>query len=371
MRILCIGTYDTGKPRTRILLEAFKEGGHTVDQIHFSVWEGIEDKSQIKGISARIRILVRWLLCYPILIWKTARVPKPDIVCFPYLGLVDAFVLGPILKVRGIPYIIDAFISLYDTVVQDRALLARSSLRAKLLFSFEGQVLRRVNRVLIDTQAHADYFIDTFDLKTGHVKPVFVGAETSSFPTLPPPERKNMDPLTVLFYGQCIPLHGMETILEAASLSQDLPVKWVLIGKGQEEDKIQSFLKSFPDAPVSWIPWVQYPALIKYLGEADLCLGIFGTTGKASRVIPNKVFQILQAGRPLLTRDSPAMRELVAPGSKGIQLIPAGDPSALYEAIKAEIGKTQVQPDTKVRERFSLIALAAMVNPVLDETLLK
>ena len=66
--------------------------------------------------------------------------------------------------------------------------------------------------------------------------------------------------------------------------------------------------------------------------EADICLGIFGTSEKAARVIPHKIFDILSCQRPCITRDSPALRELVV-DNDAIRLIPAGDAHALAEAI--------------------------------------
>ena len=61
---------------------------------------------------------------------------------------------------------------------------------------------------------------------------------------------------------------------------------------------------------INWIDWVKYEELPKYINGADVCLGIFGDTEKATRVIPNKAFQIIASGKPLITGDSPAAREL-------------------------------------------------------------
>jgi glycosyltransferase involved in cell wall biosynthesis len=49
-------------------------------------------------------------------------------------------------------------------------------------------------------------------------------------------------------------------------------------------------------------------------------------------VIPNKVFQILAAGRPLITADTPAIRELLD-SNDAVCLIPAGDAIALKDAV--------------------------------------
>src|SRR5262249_33356379 len=64
---------------------------------------------------------------------------------------------------------------------------------------------------------------------------------------------------------------------------------------------------------------------------ASCSLGIFGTTSKAARVIPNKAFQALACGTPLVTADTPAARELLVDGESAL-LVPPGDPAALARA---------------------------------------
>jgi glycosyltransferase involved in cell wall biosynthesis len=108
----------------------------------------------------------------------------------------------------------------------------------------------------------------------------------------------------------------------------------VLIGKGQEEARISAMLEREPVARLKWIPWVPYEELVGWIHRADVCLGIFGDSDKAARVIPNKVFQILSAGAPLITRDSPAIRELLDPDTPGVVLTPCADPQALLAAVR-------------------------------------
>ena len=66
---------------------------------------------------------------------------------------------------------------------------------------------------------------------------------------------------------------------------------------------------------------------------ADVCLGVFGTSGKAARVVPNKVYDALAAGRPLVTEDSRAARELLTDGRDAL-LVPAGDSADLAAALR-------------------------------------
>ena len=61
-------------------------------------------------------------------------------------------------------------------------------------------------------------------------------------------------------------------------------------------------------------------------------LGVFGTTPKTGMVIPNKVYQSMACGRPVVTADTPAVREIFTPGEH-LVCVPPGDPGALAEAL--------------------------------------
>ncbi len=50
-------------------------------------------------------------------------------------------------------------------------------------------------------------------------------------------------------------------------------------------------------------------------------------------MIPNKVFQALACGTPVVTADTPAARELLRDGESAL-LVPPGDPEALADAIR-------------------------------------
>jgi glycosyltransferase involved in cell wall biosynthesis len=51
-------------------------------------------------------------------------------------------------------------------------------------------------------------------------------------------------------------------------------------------------------------------------------------------VVPNKVYQAAAAGRPLVTRDGPGLREVLTPGEHCVAC-PPGDEHALADAVAA------------------------------------
>ena len=115
-------------------------------------------------------------------------------------------------------------------------------------------------------------------------------------------------------------------MLEAARLAPEL--RFRVIGTGQ----LDSLLQRRP-SNVEHIPWVDYGLLPGELHRAACALGIFGTSSKAARVIPNKAFQALACATPLVTADTPAARELLVDGESAL-LVPPGDAAALAEALR-------------------------------------
>lgn len=336
MRVVYWGTYDKGKPRNRIMINGLRANGVDVVECHREIWGGVEDKSQISGWGSKVKFFVRWLFAYPLLIFKYLRLPCHDRVLVGYMGQLDVLILWPFAKIRGVPIVWDAFLSLYNTIIEDRKLVSCHNPLAYLIYSWEWLACRCASLVLVDTNAHCRYFVSTFGLVHGKARRVMVGAEPEFFCkdvdrhnslTLPGNE------FIVLFYGQYIPLHGIEYIVKAAELTAHESIRWVLIGKGQERSKINAMVEQTRADNITFIDWVPYDELHSWLNSAHVCLGVFGDTAKAKMVIPNKVFQILAVGRPLITGDTDAIRELLSENDQGVKLVPVADSESLAKAV--------------------------------------
>ena len=55
---------------------------------------------------------------------------------------------------------------------------------------------------------------------------------------------------------------------------------------------------------------MDYNNIPNYIKCASICLGIFGDTAKTLRVIPNKVYEAIAMKKPVITADTPAIKEL-------------------------------------------------------------
>ena len=332
--IVLWGTYDIGKPRVRNLISALKRLDPDIATSHFNLWAGIEDKSQIRA-NVFFFILARLIICYPWLIYQYCRLPAHKVVVTPYPSVLDSLVIWPFAKLRGAKLCCDLFLSLYDTAVVDRKILKGSSLVARLLYQLERQMLRLTDFVLTDTESQKAYLCHLYPVDASKVHVVWVGVEDGFTKQPAQIQSSSLNVSTVLFYGQFIPLHGLANLVEAireieASGRKD--VLFHIVGRGQQSVEIDNLIKAMGLESIRRTAWVDYAELPALVASADVCLGIFPDDGKGCRVVPNKLFQIMAVGRPVVTADTPGIREILQPGP-GIRLTAAGNPADIAKKI--------------------------------------
>ena len=228
--------------------------------------------------------------------------------------------------------VFDAFISLSDTLVDDRGKVSWMHPYAWFLYAVDYVSCHMADEVLLDTQAHREFFIRRFKLKPERVRVVYLGSRTDLF--FPKETPKNPNRFDVLFYGTYIPLQGVEHIIEAAAILQPVypHIQFTLIGSGQTYRQIRALAERKKVHNVSFMPRVPFRELPDRIRSAHLNLGIFGTSGKAQRVIPHKVYDAVACGMHVLTADTPAIRERFTDG-EGVLLCEAGNAKAIAEKI--------------------------------------
>ena len=313
MRVLYFGTYQRDYPRNAQVISCLRRAGVEVGERHVSVWEGRRHNwSAGAGAAARLGLAELELLRRPLADFDAVLVGYPGHFDLPAARR----------AARGRPVIFNPLVSLADTFVADRGRFRAGSIAARAIAAVDRYALRAADLVVADTQAGADHLAELAGLPPERVEVAYVGAEERVFR----PGWSPADPFTVLFVGKLIPLHGVETVLAAARLAPEL--RFRLVGSGQ----LDSLLRDRP-ANVNWIPWVDYEQLPQELHRAGCALGIFGTSEKARRVIPNKAFQALACGTPLVTGDTAGARELLADGESAL-LVPPGDAHALAGALQ-------------------------------------
>ena len=351
-RICFFGTYERDYPRNRTLAEGLKRAGWQVLECHVPLWEKERDKTgrYLGPLSLVLRAVELKLACLRLLLKYVFTVGRYEVMLVGYIGHFDMPLAWLLTRFPRRPLVFSPLISLYDTLVDDRRSVAEGSVMSRFLRWLDRQACAKADLVLLDTEAHIDYFAQAFNLPRKRFARVFVGAEEPDAPPVDAPEDINGEvvigedayggpssedaPFRVLFVGKFTPLHGLPFMVEAANRLKDVTdIVFHFVGSGQMSDEIHDTARRLNLENVRFTDWVPYEQLHRFLQGWGVCLGIFGTSDKAVRVIPGKVFMALSAGKGVITADSPAVRELLTDGESAV-LCRRGDPEALADAIR-------------------------------------
>jgi glycosyltransferase involved in cell wall biosynthesis len=309
-RICWFGIYTPGYARNRIFLEGLRQNNITV-------------------IECRIDPSTRWR--YLILakrLWQLRHSYDVIVAAFPSPA---AAIVARICSRKFL--VVDAFYSMYDAVVNDRKEISRWHPRAFKLWVLDWLSLLCANLIITDTLAHKEYWSSWPLVNPRKIDVVHIGADPAQFHIFPDTPGQHSQ-LTIHFHGSYIPLQGVGVIVSAAALLKDHSrILFRLIGDGQDFDRVMTIARNAGiERSIEIIRRVPYDVLAGYISSADIILGIFGDSAKAMRVIPNKVYEGAAAGKPVITADNPAIREVFSPEKDIIVVSP--DAQALAGAIK-------------------------------------
>lgn len=335
-RICIYGTAGSSPAyvRNRLVERALEAAGYRLVYCTVPLWTDTDEKLSAarKGITktavrfllAHIRMALRYLFL----------VPGHDAVLVLAPGHPDVPFARAVSWIRRKPLVFDAFYSLYDTVVEDRRLAEPGSVKAGVISFLDRLSCRLADAVLIDTEANRDYICTRYRLDSSRFHVIPAGAPEGFDAPFDTSVRPICGTTTVLFQGSYVPLQGAETVVRAAALLRRRPdISFRMIGSGQTRAEAESIAVSEGLGNIVFIDWMSLDGLRQETGRADICLGIFGTGGKAGRVIPHKVFAALAMDRPVITADTPAARELLEDGISAL-FCPPGKPEALAGCIE-------------------------------------
>ena len=291
MRILFLSGREVAYPRNQYLLHALCQVG----KVDIVLKDGLVQAS-LK------RSLLVGLMALPYLVFG-----RYDLI---FVGFYGHLLMLPVGILKRQPVLFDAFISTYDTLVDDRQRWKANSIPAKLAKLVDRTSCYFADRILLDTLAQIEYFSSSFSIPAKKMVRVYVGSDENRFY----PRSTEVIKDEVLFFGNFIPLQGTQVILKAAVLLDRMApeIKFHLVGRGIQYHQALQFVKDNRLSNVRFDPPVPYSSLPDLIANASVCLGgHFGESGKAGRVIAGKTFHCLAMGKPTIVGDNIANRELL------------------------------------------------------------
>lgn len=378
LRVCYFGTYRDEYSRNRVLIEGLRRAGAGVVECHVPLWHGIEDRVQAaSGGWLRPAFLARMLRAWGCLLRAHRAAGNYDVMILGYPGVLDAPLARLLTWRRRRPLVLDSFMSIY-LIALERGLVVRHPLTGRLIYASEWLACRLADRLIQDTPQYRQWLCATYGLDTGRVRLVPTGADDRIFHPLEPSpgcarSLHESTPFLVFYHGSFIPNHSVGTIVEAARLLRDEPdLQFELVGDGPDRPEAEARVRDWGLANVSFPGWLEPSALVQRAARASLCLGAFGTTPQSVMTVHNKIYECLAMRRPVLTGDSPAVRDAFKHGVH-VWLCPRADPPALAQAILTLKGDPALRESLAENghrlflERYTVEALGQQLHAHLEE----
>lgn len=206
------------------------------------------------------------------------------------------------LLTLGKPLMYDEFINPYLWFVDEHKKFRDKSLMSHVIKQFSRLMALSSQKVLTDTKLSANYSSQVMHIPASKYLPLYVGTNETLFDVVDQDHPRDASmPLSVFFYGNLLPLHGVTVILEVASRLRDEPVHFTIIGglkRAKDMEDLSRFVIDEGLENLTHKSWVPYEDLPGYIANADLCLGgPFGGTPQAHLVITGKTYQFLAMGK--------------------------------------------------------------------------
>ncbi len=262
------------------------------------------------------------------------RVREVDVVWGSSPPIFQAATAWAVARLKGVPF----FFEVRD--LWPKFAIAVGVLRSKLLIRLslwlEKFLYRQADRLIVNSPGYVAHV-----LRRGARQVEVI--PNSADPAMFHPEDdgaafREAHGLTGKFVVMYAGAHGMSNdlgvVLEAARILQGRKsmVQVVLLGDGKEKPRLVQQAVEMQLENVLFLPPVPKSEMAGALAGADACLGILKPVEEYKTTYPNKVFDYMAAGRPVVLAINGVIRKVVDAAGCGI-FSPPGEAGALAEAI--------------------------------------
>lgn len=201
----------------------------------------------------------------------------------------------------------------------------------------EHFLYRRASHLLVNSPAYKDYLLKK-GIPSEKISFISNGVDTSLFfPEMKGDQQRlkwnTIGKFVITYAGALGQANDIWTILKAARRLIEYPnIHFILAGDGKERKNLEKKSKDmglFNLTFIGAIPKSQMPML---LAATDACIATLLNIPMFRTTYPNKVFDYMAAGRPIILGIDGVVRQVVEDAGAGI-CVPPGDDKALAEAV--------------------------------------
>lgn len=199
----------------------------------------------------------------------------------------------------------------------------------------ERFLYRKAERVMVNSPGFIDHVTQR---GARNVRLIPNGSDTCMFnPQIKGDSFRQEHRLTEKFLVLYAGAHGISNdlgiLLDAADILRDRSeIIFVLLGDGKEKSALMEKAKKMELENVLFLPSIPKKDMPVALAAADVCVAILKPIPLYATVYPNKVFDYMAAGKPVVLAIEGVIRQVIEEAQAGI-LVSPGDSQELAQAI--------------------------------------
>ncbi|WP_158614187.1 glycosyltransferase [Frondihabitans sp. PhB188] len=342
LRVLQYGVHDRAYPRNSRIRRYLE----SLDGVEVRVVERARSGGRVRRALADLTGL-----------WQGSN--GAAIILLSEFRLTHAPLVRVVARLRRARIIVDGFVGLHETAVGDWGSVRPESRRARRLAAADRRALAAADLFLIDTEVRASQrrgvvprravFRRAVSRRSAHIRvlPLPVGAPAWAVHRPPSPTSR----LRILYYGNYIPLHGLDLVAEALDeLHGRRDFEVTFLGSGARREAFEDRVAASAWSPrATFCDPVPEAELADRIADATVVLGVFGDSDKARSVVANKVWQGLACGRTVVTQAGEALADVPPAVRELLVETEPGSAQALAEALsRVPLSPSPVAPRASV-----------------------
>jgi glycosyltransferase involved in cell wall biosynthesis len=159
----------------------------------------------------------------------------------------------------------------------------------------------------------------------------------------------------VVYAGAMGPANHLDLLVEAADeLRSDAGIRFLIVGDGKERKRLEEAAESRELDNIMFVGAQPKREMQSFLAAGDACVAVLQNIRMFRMTYPNKVFDYMAAGRPVVLAIDGVIREVVEKAGAGIYADP-GDVRALAEAVRFLAGHSDERTLMGLRGRSYVV----------------
>jgi len=173
--------------------------------------------------------------------------------------------------------------------------ITRKSAIYKYYYFVSKRIYRKMDEILVTSRMFSDYLGDRFGIKKEKIEYLPQYAE-GIFAQIPPKIEDGI--FNFMFAGNIGAVQSVETIIKAAEILKDEPVKFHIVGGGTDLERLQKMGKNMKN--VTFYGRRQIEEMPEFYAKADAMLITLAADPVLSLTLPGKVQSYMAVGKPII-----------------------------------------------------------------------